>query len=59
MTHLASYCHRVFSLLLMLLLAALAGSGCASTESANMSERPWNEPQSWESGMGSMFNQNR
>ena len=56
MTHLASHCHWVF---LLLVLAALAGSGCASTEPANMSERPWNEPQSWESGMGSMFNQNR
>ncbi len=46
----------VFPLLLM--LAAVALSGCASTESENMSERPWNAPQSWETG-GSMFNQYR
>lgn len=45
---------------LLLLLAIVVGSGCASTESvANDSERPWNTPQSWESGMGGMFNQYR
>jgi hypothetical protein len=57
MTNLLSSCRCLF---LLLALAALAGSGCASTqESANNSERPWNAPQSWESGMGGMFNQNR
>ena len=32
---------------------ALALGGCASTESENMSERPWNTPQSWENGLPS------
>ena len=46
--------------LLLLVLAAVAGSGCASTgDSANMSERPWNAPADWETGMGGMFNQYR
>ncbi len=45
-------------LLLLLVLAAVVGNGCATTESDNLSERPWNTPQSWESG-GTMFNQYR
>lgn len=39
--------------LLLALLAVLAGlcfTGCSSTESANASPRPWNAPQSWETG---------
>jgi len=56
-TNLLSSCRWVF---LLLVLAALAASGCASTEeSANNSERPWNTPQEWETGMGGMLNQNR
>jgi hypothetical protein len=47
-------------LLLLLVLAAVAGNGCASTEPDNVSEKPWNSPQGWETGMPSgMFNQNR
>jgi hypothetical protein len=46
--------------LLLLALAAVVLSGCASTESENMSERPWNTPQGWENGMpSSMYNQYR
>ena len=46
--------------LLLLVLAALAAGGCASTESENVSEKPWNSPQGWETGLPSgMFNQNR
>jgi hypothetical protein len=46
--------------LLLLVLAAVALGGCATTESDNQSERPWNAPQSWENGLPSgMFNQNR
>jgi hypothetical protein len=36
---------------LLLLLAAMATvSGCASTDSDNVSSRPWNQPQGWETG---------
>jgi hypothetical protein len=45
--------------LLLLVLGALVAGGCASTESENLSERPWNAPQGWETGMGGMFNQYR
>ncbi len=46
--------------LLLLILAALASGGCATTESENVSERPWNTPQGWETGLPSgMFNQYR
>jgi hypothetical protein len=45
---------------LLLLGGGLAFSGCASTESDNMSERPWNTPQGWENGLpGGMGNQQR
>jgi len=45
-------------LLLFLVLAGLVLAGCASTESENMSERPWNTPQGWETGLPSgMYNQ--
>ncbi len=43
-------------LVLLLILGAVVGNGCATTESENASERPWNAPQSWESGAGGMFN---
>jgi hypothetical protein len=46
--------------LLLLVLGALASGGCATSESANVSERPWNSPQGWENGLPSnMFNQGR
>jgi hypothetical protein len=46
--------------LLLLVLAAVALGGCASTESDNLSERPWNSPQGWENGLpSSMYNQYR
>ncbi len=46
------------ALLLVLVLAGFALAGCASTESENMSERPWNAPQGWETGMpAGMYNQ--
>ena len=50
--------HSRHVLLLFLVLAGLALTGCASTESENMSERPWNAPQGWETGLPSgMYNQ--
>ena len=45
----------------MLLLLALAGlmlSGCASTDE-NLSERPWNSPKTWETGLPSNINEGR
>jgi hypothetical protein len=33
-----------------LVLLRLA-SGCASTNEENLSERPWNTPKSWETGL--------
>lgn len=46
--------------LLLLALAAVALSGCASTEPDNASERPWNAPQGWENGLpSSMYDQYR
>ncbi len=46
--------------LLLLVLGALATGGCATTESDNVSERPWNTPQGWENGLPSgMFDQYR
>ncbi len=49
-----------YVLLLVLAVAAVVLSGCASTESDNLSERPWNAPQGWETGIpSSMYNQYR
>jgi hypothetical protein len=49
-----------WALLLLLSLAALGLSGCASTESENVSERPWNAPQGWENGLpGAMYDRYR
>lgn len=38
-------------LLLGLVFGSLALSGCSSTEPANASERPWNQPMGWENGL--------
>ena len=56
MKNLFSYPRPLF--LLLLALAALALGGCATPDSENASERPWNSPKSWENGLPSgMFNQ--
>jgi len=47
------------ALVLLLALAAVIVSGCASTESENLSERPWNSPKSWESGLPSGLTEGR
>ena len=45
---------------LLLLVAALLGVvGCASTETENLSERPWNSPKGWETGLPSTINEGR
>jgi len=41
------------ALFLLLTAVACVVSGCASTESENLSERPWNSPKSWETGLPS------
>jgi hypothetical protein len=45
--------------LLLLALAALALTGCASTESDNLSARPWNTPKTWETGLPSSMTEGR
>jgi len=44
---------------LVLFLAALGLSGCASTESENTSVRPWDSPRSWENGLPSTMMEGR
>lgn len=47
-------------LFLVLLLSAMFGlAGCASPETENLSERPWNTPQGWETGLPSTMNEGR
>jgi PBP1b-binding outer membrane lipoprotein LpoB len=53
---------RVAHLLLLAALAAMAAffSGCASTESDNVSPRPWNTSEGWNNGaLGGMDTQHR
>lgn len=45
--------------LLLLALTALVLGGCASTESDNLSARPWNSPKSWEHGLPSAMTEGR
>jgi hypothetical protein len=53
-------CLRFTLGLLLLVLAGLAGSGCASTETIdNASSRPWNSPRGWESGLPMGINEGR
>jgi hypothetical protein len=37
-------------LLVLLVALTLTAIGCSSTESENLSSRPWNSPQDWETG---------
>jgi len=50
----------LFSLLLAVSPLLLL-TGCATTEDeqTNYSERPWNTPRDWETGLPSMMNQGR
>ncbi len=45
--------------LLLVVLAAMGLSGCASTESDNVSVRPWNSPRGWETGLPSTMTEGR
>lgn len=47
------------ALLLVLALAALALGGCATADSENASERPWDGPKSWENGLPSSMTEGR
>ncbi|HMJ91200.1 MAG TPA: hypothetical protein VK530_15365 [Candidatus Acidoferrum sp.] len=46
---------------LVLLCAALTFlfAGCATTQSENVSERPWNAQKGWEHGLPSSINEGR
>ena len=37
--------------LLLLVLASLGLSSCATNDPDNLSSRPWNSPKSWETGL--------
>jgi hypothetical protein len=44
----------------LLAVICISLSGCASTESDNVSARPWNSPKSWETGgLPSSMNEGR
>jgi len=45
--------------LLLIVLAALGLSGCATTETENLSERPWNTPKGWENGLPSALTEGK
>ena len=45
--------------LCLLLTALLALVGCATPEAENLSERPWNTPKGWETGLPSTINEGR
>jgi len=46
-------------LFLLLTVASLALSGCATEEPENASARPWNQPRGWESGYPTQMFQGR
>ncbi len=43
---------------LLLLLLAVAG-GCSTTDPDNLSQRPWNAPKTWETGLPSSILEGR
>jgi predicted component of type VI protein secretion system len=51
----SSYARLFLVLALGAMLAAV--TGCESAEPQNASVRPWNSPQSWESGLPADMNQ--
>ena len=50
---------KAFSKLLLLAVGLTFAIGCATTEEDNLSERPWNAPKSWESGLPQQMMQGR
>ena len=50
---------KCLALFAALAFVLLGGSGCSTTESENVSARPWNNPPSWQNGLPGYFNQGR
>ena len=50
---------RTFLLILFVAVAVGAFTGCATTESENVSERPWNTQKDWQHGLPTGINQGR
>jgi hypothetical protein len=51
---------RLACLAMVLGLFCLGGVGCSTTgENDNRSERPWNQPKSWETGLPGGMNERR
>jgi len=50
---------RIVVLGVVLAAVSFVFTGCATTESENLSERPWNSPKGWESGLPSNINEGR
>jgi hypothetical protein len=46
-------------LVMALGLVVLGAAGCSTTPPENYSERPWNTPRSWETGLPSSLNEGR
>jgi len=57
MKTLAGLSHWIFLFLLLGVVLGLAG--CATTETENLSDRPWNTPKGWETGLPSTMNEGR
>jgi len=48
-----------YALLLLLILAGVGLSGCATNDPDDLSERPWNAPKGWENGLPSSMSEGR
>lgn len=57
MKRLFRYWFSIF--LLLLALGPVVLSGCATEDSENASERPWNQPKTWENGLPSSMTEGR
>ena len=55
-----SSCSKIrWYFLLALVLAMFGLQSCATTDSENLSERPWNTPKGWENGLPSNMTEGR
>jgi len=50
---------RAIVFVLAVLAAGLVCSGCKTTESEDLSSRPWNAPTTWQNGLPSSLNEGR